>query len=197
MLTLVYGGCCSGKSTFSEQLLQDSAGVLERWYIATMWPEGPDAQRRIQRHRALRATKGFVNCERYTDIGGLVIPEHSAALLECLGGLVANEMFQQDGAKEAAQTAILEGVASLAAQTEHLIVVSNEVGNDSNSYNETTQAYQLVLAALNRELCALSDCTVEMVCGIPVYLKGETLRYAKDEDRSCLISEDTCRYSKD
>ncbi|MCL2530408.1 MAG: bifunctional adenosylcobinamide kinase/adenosylcobinamide-phosphate guanylyltransferase, partial [Coriobacteriia bacterium] len=178
--TFVYGGCCSGKSTFAEQLLLNLASTGEKWYVATMWPEGPDAQRRIHRHQAMRADKGFISCERYLDVKGLavsessaVIPKGSAVLLECLGNLVANEMFQSEGAGEEALQVILEGITALAARAAHLIVVSNEVGSDGAPYSAQTQAFQQVLGALNREVCALSTCAVEMVCGIPVYLKGK------------------------
>ena len=170
VLTFVYGGCCSGKSTFAEQLLQGFTAIQEKFYVATMWPEGADAQKRIHRHRTQRANKGFTNCERYIDIGGLEVPKGSAVLLECLGNLVANEMFQPEGAGNTTNTVVLEGITALAARTAHLIVVSNEVGCDGNSYCEQTRAYQLTLAALNRELLALSSCAVEMVCGIPLYL---------------------------
>jgi len=174
---LVYGGCSSGKSSLAEELLQGITDATEKIYIATMWPEGRDAEKRIQRHRSARAHKGFTSLECYTDIGSLVVPPGSAVLLECIAGLVANEMFQPQGAHEAAEEAILGGIALLAAQAKHLIVVSNDVGADGFAYDEGTLAYQNAIAALNRELCALSNCAIEMVCGIPVFLKGgETWR---------------------
>ncbi len=175
MLTFVYGGSCCGKSSFAERLLQNSADAPQRCYLATMWPEGSEAQERIDKHKAMRAGKGFTSYERFLDIGGLALPHGSAVLLECLGTLVANEMFQPGGAGSNTLQHILEGIKNLAAGSTHLIVISNEVGCDGVCYESATQEYQRVLATLNSEVCAQSDVAVEMVCGIPVFLKGREL----------------------
>ncbi|HBT95002.1 MAG TPA: cobalamin biosynthesis protein [Coriobacteriia bacterium] len=172
MLAFVFGGCRSGKSGFAEQLLQGYAGSCELGYVATMWPAGDDAKARIERHRMLRADKGFTSYERYFDVGGLELPANSAVMLECLSTLVANEMFQPGGAGGDTFKVTLDGIRRLASRTTHLIVVSSNLTSDGVCYDASTQEYQRTLAALMGEITALSDTVIEMVCGIPIHLKG-------------------------
>lgn len=179
MITCIYGGSRSGKSSLAEYCLEQHTNASEKIYLATMWPEGRDAEARIGRHREMRAGKGFKSLERYLDIGALDVPQNSAILLECMGNLVANELFQPGGAGEDTQAVVQKGIMHLASHTQHLIIVSNDVCSDGVHYDEGTQTYQRVLAALNRELFEAASCVVEMVCGIPVFLKGgDTCRYS-------------------
>ena len=63
MMILVTGGASSGKSAYAEQLACSLPG--SRYYLAAMKPFGEEGARRIARHRALRAGKGFVTVECY------------------------------------------------------------------------------------------------------------------------------------
>ena len=67
---------------------------------------------------------------------------------------------------------ILQGLESLAAQCENLIVVSNEVFSGGADYAGDTDRYLLALARVNNALAARADAVVRVVCGIPVYYKG-------------------------
>lgn len=175
MQAFIYGGSGSGKSALAERLAQRLSGAQGLYYIATMRPEGAEARRRIRRHRAMRAHKGFTTIELYTGLEGLRLPPGGTVLLECLGNLAANEMFSREGAGEKAAEALRRGLAALRGQAAQLIIVSNDVGGDGVAYAPETQAFQLLLAGLNAELCAQSDLAAEMVCGIPIFLKGEAL----------------------
>ena len=55
------------------------------------------------------------------------LPRWGTALLEDLGNLTANELYDPAGAGDTAAEHILQGLDALAAQCENLIVVSNEV----------------------------------------------------------------------
>ena len=58
MITLITGGSGSGKSAYAEeQVLLE--GEARRIYIATMYPYDEESHRRIDRHRRMRAGKGF------------------------------------------------------------------------------------------------------------------------------------------
>ena len=81
-----------------------------------------------------------------------------------------------DAACEAAEgddaSAILDGLSQLAAQCEHLIVVSNEVFSGGAGYAGDTDRYLKALAQVNNGLAARADAVVRVVCGIPVSYKG-------------------------
>lgn len=172
MTALVIGGAASGKSEYAESLLASAENKL---YIATMQPFGQDAQQRIARHRALRASKGFATLERFTALGALAdaaLPAGCSVLLECLGNLAANELFSPDGAKENAENAILGGIRRLTGRCRDLVVVTNDIFADGIAYNADTERYLTLLGRCNALLAARFDAVVEVVCGIPVVLKG-------------------------
>ena len=70
MFLLVTGGSGSGKSEYAERrVLELGAGY--RIYLATMQCFDEESEKRVQRHRKMRAGKGFVTVERPLDLKGL------------------------------------------------------------------------------------------------------------------------------
>lgn len=122
MFHLVTGGSGSGKSAFAEDMIcgyaAESAGDL--FYIATMMPFGEETKQKINRHRRMRADKGFQTIECYTGLeriaeqGSECCPgwenaKRRCVLLECMSNLAANEIYQpasevHEPANEAGQT---------------------------------------------------------------------------------------------
>ena len=117
MIKLVYGGSGSGKSKFAEELAV-STKAERRYYVATMQVYDDEGRRKVERHRKLRAGKGFVTIEQPVCFGAVAERIKSdvaarqnqheaqpaemlqaaptaktAVLLECVTNLVANEMF--------------------------------------------------------------------------------------------------------
>lgn len=170
MRTLVIGGAACGKSEYAETLAVTRPEP--RYYIATMMPFDREDILRIEKHRLMRAEKGFITMERYTELGGLILPARGTALLECLGNLTANELFAEYGAHEGAYDAIIRGVEALEAQCTDLVVVSNDVFCDGVTYTEDTRQYIDILAAVNNTLASRFDNVIELVCGIPLAAKG-------------------------
>ena len=171
MLSLIYGGAACGKSAFAEALALREDGP--HLYLATMQPAGKDSLRRIERHRRMRRGRGFETVEWYTDIGSFSPPSDATVLLECLGNLLANEMFLPEGAGEDALEAVCGGLDRLMERCRHLVVVSNDVGRDGFAYAAETLRYIQWLGAINRHLAARADRVVELVCGLPVWMRGE------------------------
>lgn len=170
MLTLVVGGAASGKSEYAERLVLQTA--LPRYYLATMQVWDAECAARVEKHRRMRAEKQFETLECPLHLGTVRLPARGTALLEDLGNLTANELYDPAGAGEAAASAILDGLGRLAAQCEHLVVVSNEVFSGGAGYAGDTDRYLKALAQVNNTLAARADAVVRVVCGIPVYHKG-------------------------
>lgn len=170
MLTLVVGGAASGKSAYAERLVLQTA--LPRYYLATMQVLDAECAARVEKHRRMRAEKQFETLECPLHLGTVHLPARGTALLEDLGNLTANELYDPAGAGEAAASAILDGLDKLAAQCEHLVVVSNEVFSGGANYAGDTDRYLKALAQVNNALAARADAVVRVVCGIPVYHKG-------------------------
>lgn len=182
MLALVVGGSGSGKSAWAEGLCARLGGPLR--YVATMRPEGPEALARIERHRAQRAGRGFTTLECQGALEACAAEVAGATVLvDCIGNAVSNLMFSpaaQDGAlqmrpADEVAAAVVAGMAALAAQAAHVVAVSNDVSGDGVAYDAPTVAYVDAIARVNRELAAMSELAVEVVCGLAVTLKGEAL----------------------
>lgn len=212
---LVLGAAGSGKSAYAEQLCVDSARKLRAGslYLATMPSGGEDARRRIERHRKLREGKGFETLELPrllfgTDEDMLLRAQGEAVLLECVGALVANELFAEEGEASCRRCAemddarlravlgdaawrewlravstmdgrcvsclkrCLAGIASWLEASGEMVLVTNDVFADDGAYDKETLAYRAVLGAANRVLARRCAWVVEVVCGIPVAVKG-------------------------
>ena len=164
------GGAASGKSAYAERLVLQTA--LPRYYLATMQVWDAECAARVEKHRRMRAEKQFETLECPLHLGTVRLPARGTALLEDLGNLTANELYDPAGAGETAASAILDGLDRLAAQCEHLVVVSNEVFSGGANYAGDTDRYLKALAQVNNALAARADAVVRVVCGIPVYHKG-------------------------
>ena len=172
MLTVVTGGSGSGKSAYAEDLLL-SYGPGERIYIATMFPFDEESHKRIARHRDMRRDKGFKTVECYTGLDKLDIPSDAHVLLECMSNLLANEMFQEGGAGGQVVGAVIDGIRALQRSVAQICVVTNEIFSGSQSYDGETRLYQENLGAINCRIVEMADVAVEVVYGIPLYIKGK------------------------
>ena len=169
MMILITGGSKCGKSRYTESLFEDIPE--QKYYIAAMQPFGEEAQAAIARHRKMRANKGFLTIEQYTDIECADIADGSAVLLECMGNLLANEMFRGDTMIDCTNK-IIAGVQRLCQRTKMLVIVTNQVGSDGICYENGTAAYITALGRINQALAENADRVIECVYGIPVTVKG-------------------------
>lgn len=173
MLVLVTGGAASGKSELAERILCQLADGKTMLYVAAMENEGEEAQRRIARHRALRAGKGFTTLEHAKRFDRLQVPAgYPAALFECMSNALANEMFSPEGAGKSWKQSIVSGIDRLCTACTHVVVVTNDIFADGVTYDEWTMHYLYALGELNQLLAQRADCVVESVFGIPVMRKG-------------------------
>ena len=84
-------------------------------------------------------------------------------------------LYRPDGSclppKQAAEK-MLAGIEAIAAQCNHLIIVSNEVFSGGADYAGETDLYLQALAMVNNAVAAKADAVCRVVCGLPVYYKG-------------------------
>lgn len=182
MFSLIVGGAASGKSAYAENLCLSLEG--RRVYVATMEPWDEECRARIARHRARRADFGFQMLECYRDLAGLVVPAQANVLLDCLGNLIANELYGGDdtinGPAEPINPTLIRhviervtaGALRLSAQCQNLTIVTNEVCLAGTRYEGDTLPYLHTLARTNRALAAKADYVCEVACGLPNVLKG-------------------------
>lgn len=172
-MIIVTGGSGSGKSAYAEEQIL-KFGKMKRYYVATMENRDAESQKRVDRHRAMRAEKNFITVECPYDLQTVQLEESGVVLLECMSNLVANELFLKDGMANISQTVnkIMEGIFCLQKQSRHLVVVTNEVFSDGMEYDEWTSQYIRCLGMVNQRLSQLADRVTEVVYTIPVQQKG-------------------------
>ena len=177
MIHLIYGGSGSGKSAFAEKLVMELDSE-KKYYLATMKVFGDEGIKRVQRHKELRAGKGFDTLEKETldgfpSIKELVKEKNSTILIECISNLVANEMFHNDGIvhPEKVVGKIRSDFVEIKNCTENFVIVSNNVFEDGIEYDDTTKKYMKALGEINIYFASIADKITEVVCGIPVEIK--------------------------
>lgn len=178
-MILIIGGSGSGKSAYAESCLTALPGQWEKYYIATMQVFDREGERKVLKHRRMRAEKGFTTIEQYREIGQAADRTKErdgtkkAALVECLSNLTANEMFPGEGeaAWEIVAEKIVGGIGKLRESFDELVVVTNNVFEDGVIYAEATQNYRKALGAVNERLAVMADSVIEVVVGIPVVVK--------------------------
>lgn len=236
MLHIVYGGSASGKSSYAESFALSLQGDGRLLYIATMYPYkwgkaeiDPETMQRIERHRAMRADKGFDTVECYRHVEHIMAKRQDVLLLECMSNLLANEMYlEQDSddgglaetmlevekagvdgnacsdmeetgiageaevntetvgtdcnaGSDMAETMspvskkIVQALIDLSTRVQELLIVTNDVFSDGGSltYDESTREYVRNLAEINCALAREAATVTEIVCGIPVKIKGD------------------------
>ena len=196
MMVLVVGGSGSGKSSYAEKvtvsLAQESVkeitksentslsdfklNIPKKYYLAMMQVFDDEGRKKVERHRNLRSGKGFFTIEQPTRISGALEKMEDGdrtVLLECISNLTANEMFSEKKTMTEIQVTenVIRDIKMLKEQTNHLVVVSNNVFEDGITYDETTTKYIRAMGKINQKLAALADRVVEVVEGIPVIIK--------------------------
>ncbi len=177
MMIVISGGNGSGKSAYAEKKILSLRGAEPLYYLATMQIYDGEGRKKVERHRKLRAGKGFVTIEQPLNIGAAAyaVEGRASVLLECMSNLTANEMFTNAGAglPEVSQVEahVMDGVQRLMMGTKHLVIVTNNVFDDGNSYDEGTMRYMETLGRINCRLAELADEVTEVVAGIPVEVK--------------------------
>ena len=189
MLHIVYGGSASGKSSYAESFAMSLQGEGRLLYIATMYPYkwntteiDPETMQRIERHRAMRADKGFDTVECYRHVEHIVAKRQDVLLLECMSNLLANEMYLEPDSNAGTDMAetmspvsnkIVQALIDLSTRVQELVIVTNDVFSDGGSltYDESTREYVKNLAEINCALAREAATVTEVVCGIPVIVK--------------------------
>ena len=189
MLHIVYGGSASGKSSYAESFAMSLQVEGRLLYIATMYPYkwntteiDPETMQRIERHRAMRADKGFDTVECYRHVEHIVAKRQDVLLLECMSNLLANEMYLEPDSNAGSDMAetmspvsnkIVQALIDLSTRVQELVIVTNDVFSDGGSltYDESTREYVKNLAEINCALAREAATVTEVVCGIPVIVK--------------------------
>lgn len=147
MITFIIGGSGSGKSAYAEDYVLATAADLPKYYIATMQVYDAEGERKVERHRRLRAGKGFVTIEQPTDIAKAGLQIVTVQQSECRQKM---NMVEVSGAvdevevKRSASIAGAEKEETQNASTALLECMSNLVANEMFSSEQMSDVDTVV-----------------------------------------------------
>lgn len=194
--TLVTGGAKSGKSSFSESLLESNADVC---YIATsvMNYKDSEMETRIERHQESRP-KNWTTKEQFLGIDELIYENHgnySGFLLDCVTIWNTNffyylmeveleiplaeidkvfEAYSGEERRNIEERIFDEWkkiVNALAETGAPMIMVTNEVGSGVVPMTLLGRWFQDLLGKVNQFLAKEAETVYFVVCGIPQKIK--------------------------
>ncbi|WP_443770101.1 bifunctional adenosylcobinamide kinase/adenosylcobinamide-phosphate guanylyltransferase [Anaerostipes sp.] len=185
MLYLITGGSASGKSEYAENLAvkkhREIFGDGKLLYAAFMYPYDEECKQRIERHRQMRKEKGFETIEPYICKDDISFGRRDVVLMECMSNLLANEMYLDGGVTkrypgkcyEDLEDIITSYIKRVEENVGCVVIVTNEIFADGMPKDLEMRSYVTILGQINQKLAKMSTAAVEVVCSIPVFLKGE------------------------
>jgi len=181
MLLFISGGVRSGKSTLGEKFANELA-TGNKIYLATSKIYDEEMRQRIHKHQKDREKKRFITIEKSENIGEIAskLTKSDTVLMDCLGTLVANEMFYDysleytDQMKSEMIEKILADIIKINAAVANLIVISNEIFSCGITYDRATEEYIDVLGQLHIKIAAVAQMAIECEFGNNTIYKGGT-----------------------
>ncbi len=170
-ITLVIGGCRSGKSSHALGLANALSGK-KKIFIATSVPTDTEMEARVTRHQQERGGD-WDTAEVPVEIPRTIDEASATAgviLVDCLTLWTSNLMFQGLD-----QPGIDLHLQALATSLEHaqcpVILVSNEVGAGIVPENALARQFRDMAGFVNQKIASVADRVTWMVAGIPVSIK--------------------------
>ena len=177
-MTLILGGARSGKSSYAQNLAEETGKSVT--FLATAQALDDEMSARIQKHRAERPAH-WATLEIPLDIATHVRQIRSdIVILDCITLLVSNllmQFVQQNLVDEALfmsslQKEMNELLSILRTIDQHWLIISNEVGLGLVPEYQMGRVYRDGLGWANRKLAREAEKIVFMVAGIPMIVKG-------------------------
>ena len=170
-ITLVIGGCRSGKSDYA----LDRANALggdRKVFLATSVPRDREMEKRVEKHVKERG-RGWITREEPLDVHTVIETESPTAdviLLDCLTLWTTNLLM--DGRDEAGiRDAVAELAKALATSQCPVFMVTNEVGYGIVPENTLARQFRDHAGLVNRELARVAHEVYLTVAGIDVRIK--------------------------
>jgi adenosylcobinamide kinase/adenosylcobinamide-phosphate guanylyltransferase len=169
-VTLVLGGCKSGKSRYAIDLAEQVGD--RRLFMATCVPHDEEMQLRVARHQEERSDS-WRTIEVPLELSESIAAhgnEGNVLLVDCLTLWITNLlMVSEDEAHVTQQVDRLADVLGLVSCP--VVLVSNEVGAGIVPENRLARLFRDIAGIANQKIAAVSDRVVWMVAGIPVVVK--------------------------
>ena len=177
MIIFICGGSKSGKSSLAQDISKAMANGNPLYYIATMIPFDEEDREKIRLHIEDRAGMGFetVECGRNLLSVVNITDTNGTFMLDSITALLTNEMygnFDENGVDKESAHRVIKDIKQFADSVNNLVIVSDYIFSDAESYDLDTQLFRSFLAHINNKTAALADVVVEMSFGNITVHKG-------------------------
>ncbi len=172
-ITLVLGGCRSGKSRHALELAEQYHGN-RHLFIATCVPTDAEMKARVASHQAERGAK-WSALEVPVQLAKSIRSESREAdviLIDCLTLWMSN-LFEKTMKYNDIATSIDHLTDALARTQCPVILVSNEVGSSIVPDNPLARRYRDAVGWMNQAVAKAADRVILTVAGIPLEIKGK------------------------
>ncbi len=176
-LTLITGGCRSGKSDFGQQMVEQIESA--RLFIATSPCFDEEMRERISFHCRAREDKGWQTVEEKLYLARVILEadEKTTILLDCLTLWISNLLLAANPEKDEllSEENIIELAGQLLAacnqRSGSIFMVTNEVGQGIVPDNPLARRYRDLAGRCNQVIAGGADRVFLVSCGIPVQIK--------------------------
>ena len=186
MITLVIGGCRSGKSRFAldaadqikndqiktDPIKTDPVKGGRKIFLATSVPRDPEMDKRVATHQAERG-QDWQTIEEPMMIHETIEQASKTAdviLLDCLTLWTSNLLFAEYGEAKIGEAVDLL-VTALKKSPCPVFLVSNEVGYGIVPENSLARQFRDYAGLVNQKIAAMADRVILTVAGIEVPIK--------------------------
>lgn len=171
LVTLVIGGCRSGKSRFALNAANAIDG-RHKIFLATSVPRDLEMEKRVQAHQAERGND-WVTVEEPVNIREIVLthaPTADVILVDCLTLWISNMMAAGMGDEEI-DTHLEWTARSFSGPPCPVFLVSNEVGCGIVPENALARRFRDLAGRVNQVMAEMADQVVLTVAGQALQIK--------------------------
>ena len=176
-VTLVIGGCRSGKSSYALNEANQIAGGAKGaeqpgYFIATSVPTDQEMEDRVVKHQRERGPE-WTTIEEPVQIDKAIMDLSLNArviLVDCLTLWTANLMFELKD-QDRIEAAVQGMENALLTVPCPVFLVSNEVGYGIVPENQLARQFRDLAGSVNQRMARAADRVVQVVAGIDVQIK--------------------------
>jgi adenosylcobinamide kinase/adenosylcobinamide-phosphate guanylyltransferase len=178
--TLILGGAQSGKSKYALRLGEEyikatNKGTARGLYVATAQPLDQEMEEKIQRHKLERGPQ-WETVEEPTEVPNIIRKSsglYPVILVDCLTLWMSNLMEHKPNSIELSARDLFD---ALLETTGPIIMVSNEIGLGLVPGEAVGRKYRDLSGRLHQRLAEICDRVILVVAGLPLELKGNSIK---------------------
>ncbi|AOP36539.1 adenosylcobinamide kinase/adenosylcobinamide phosphate guanyltransferase [Leptospira tipperaryensis] len=181
-ITLITGGCRSGKSRFA--LTHAASFTGNKYFLATSPVLDEEMEERILKHKKERNESEWETLEEETDLSGCfqnsAFLSSSVVVIDCLSLWVNNLLYQAEKEKRMISELEIENrckqllLSIRTSSVGKVIFVTNEVGLGLVPETKLGRIYRDLLGICNQTIASDSETVFFLVSGIPLLIREKS-----------------------